>query len=211
MSEKTPETTEKSDKKSHLKFTDPSPWIKRFAPLIPEKGLVLDLASGGGRHGRLCLGLGYSVLFIDKDTSALGDLADNNAATIIEADLEDGTDPFSGNGALSGMMFDGIIVSNYLYRAHFEGLLAALNPNGVFIYETFARGNEAFNRPRNPNHLLKSGELLDIAQGRMQVVAYEHGLVDKEPPIGVKQRICAVNDLPQKKGPDEQPTPHSLN
>jgi len=32
-------------------------------------------------------------------------------------------------------------------------------------------------RPRNPDHLLKSGELLDWVGGKLQVIAYEHGII----------------------------------
>ena len=141
-------------------------------------------------------------------------LTDNPRAEVIEADLEDGSDPFSGDGPLAGRRFAGVLVSNYLYRPHNAALIDALEPGGVLIYETFARGNEAYNRPRNPDHLLQSGELLDLVRGRLQVVAYEHGIVDKNPCPGVIQRICAVNDLGNDLGgggrEDGEPAPHSV-
>ena len=40
-------------------------------------------------------------------------------------------------------------------------IAAALAPDGVLIYETFALGNERFGRPRNPDFLLRPGELID--------------------------------------------------
>ena len=42
-------------------------------------------------------------------------------------------------------------------------LRAALAPDGVLLYETFAMGNEAFGRPTNPDFLLCRDELLTIA------------------------------------------------
>ncbi|MGB6055825.1 MAG: SAM-dependent methyltransferase, partial [Burkholderiaceae bacterium] len=39
----------------------PSPWVARFAALIPA-GEVLDLACGGGRHARLLAARGHRVL-----------------------------------------------------------------------------------------------------------------------------------------------------
>ena len=88
--------------------------------------------------------------------------------------------------------------------------LDSLVPGGVLIYETFARGNEAFSRPRNPDHLLRSGELLEVVGGALQVIAYEHGIVEKAAGPGVVQRLCAVNDLGASGRADGEPEPHRL-
>lgn len=168
----------------------------------------MDLACGGGRHSRHLLGLGYQVVAVDKDTSHVQDLGPK--ATVITLDMEDGNPVFSKTGPLSGRTFDGIVVTNYLYRPHLADLIAALAPGGVLIYETFARGNERFNRPRNPDHLLKSGELLQLIAGTLQIVAYEHGVVENDDLPGVKQRLCAVNDLGASDRDDGEPAPHPL-
>jgi hypothetical protein len=60
----------------------------------------------------------------------------------------------------------------------------------VLIYETFARGNERYGRPSNPQFLLEPGELLR-AFGGLRVVAYEDLLVTSPKPARV-QRICAI-------------------
>ncbi len=52
---------------------DASPWVSRFASLIPQ-GRTLDLACGSGRHSRLLLALGHSVLAVDRDAAALESL-----------------------------------------------------------------------------------------------------------------------------------------
>jgi hypothetical protein len=82
-------------------------------------------------------------------------------------------------------------VVNYLHRPLLPTLLDALEPGGVLIWQTFARGNERFGRPSNPDFLLRPGELLDAVRGRLTVVAYEHGEVTAPRPA-VIQRICAV-------------------
>ena len=203
-----PDTTAKPNLHHHQKLAEPSSWITRFAPLIPRGGAshgrVLDLAAGGGRHARYFLGLGHPVTAADRDVSAMADLAEEDNAEVTEIDLEDGKDwPFKRAG------FAAIVVSNYLYRPHFDGLIASLEPAGVLLYETFARGNEVFGRPRNPDHLLAGEELLDLARGRLQIVAYEHGIIGESPP-GVKQRLCAVNDLDLTIREDGEPGPHPL-
>ncbi len=196
---------EKSGQRRHLRITEPSPWVVRFAPLVPRNGTVLDLACGNGRHARHFLTRGHPILAVDRDVEAVTDLRSNNHAEILCHDLEDGT-----GWPLAGRQFAGIVVINYLHRPLFPDLLATLAPGGVLIYETFARGNERFYRPRNPDHLLRSGELLDWLGDQCQIVCYEHGLVETGPLPGVIQRICAVNDLSASQRADGEPEPHPV-
>ncbi|MDJ0946790.1 MAG: class I SAM-dependent methyltransferase [Kiloniellales bacterium] len=166
----------------------PSAWVERFAPLVPAVGAVLDLACGGGRHSRLFLAAGHPVTAVDIAVSALADLAGKEGLEIVEADLEDG-----GPFPLAGRSFAGVVVTNYLHRPLLPALVDAVAPGGVLIYETFARGNERFGKPRNPDHLLVPGELLAAVQGRLRVLAYEDLVVEEPRPAAV-QRICARNE-----------------
>ena len=189
----------------HLSISDPSPWVCRFAPLIRHGSGVLDLAAGGGRHARYLLDRGHTVTMLDRNVAPVIDLASDPGAEIIEADLETG-DPLP----LEGRCFAAIIVVNYLYRPLVPQLIDHLDHGGVLIYETFARGNERFSRPRNPDHLLKSGELFEIVCERLQVIAYEHGIVDEGVLPGVKQRICAVKAALSPDRDDREPEPLRL-
>ena len=182
------EDARKSGPPRHLRMTEPSDWMVRFAPLVPAGGAVLDLASGGGRHARYFARRGHPVVAVDRNVEALAKL--DADVEVIEADLEDGA-PWP----LPGRRFAAVVVCNYLYRPLADHVMESLAPGGVLLYETFARGNEAFNRPRNPDHLLRAGELLEMVAGRLQVVAFEHGQLDLGECPGVKQRICAINDL----------------
>ena len=166
----------------------PSAWIRRFAPLVPAAGAVLDLACGGGRHSRLFLAAGHPVTAVDIAVSGLADVAGQQGLEIVEADLEDGR-PFP----LAGRRFAGVVVTNYLHRPLLPALVEAVAPGGLLIYETFARGNERFGKPRNPDHLLVPGELLEAARGRLRVLAYEDVLVEEPRPAAV-QRIAARNE-----------------
>ena len=163
----------------------PSAWIRRFAPLVLAGGTVLDIACGTGRHTALFASLGHQVTAIDRDISRL---AARTGVEIIEADLE-GENPWP----LPGRQFDGIIVTNYLHRPLIPVLADSLTSGGVLIYETFAAGNERLGRPRNPDFLLRDGELLEALQDKLSVVAYEAGEVEVPAPA-VIQRIAAVNE-----------------
>jgi SAM-dependent methyltransferase len=199
-----------AERARHLRISEPSPWVARFAALAPANGRVLDVAAGGGRHSRLFLDRGHPVTAIDKNISALGALPHQERLQIIEFDMETDMPLFDQGGPLSGRTFATIVVVNYLYRPNIQGLLAALAPGGLLLYETFALGNEAFARPRNPDHLLRAGELIDLVAGRMQIVAYEHGRIENTDIPGVKQRLCAVRDLDLSTRPDNEPPAHRI-
>jgi len=166
------------------------PWIVRFAGLVVAGGPVLDVACGGGRHTRLFLARGHSVTAVDRDISALVDLGTRPDLQRLETDLEDGR-PFP----FANRKFAGIVVTNYLHRPLFPALIAALAPGGILLMETFTQGNERFGRPRNPDHLLHPGELLDAVRGALRVLAYEDLVVERPRPAAV-QRICAQNEVP---------------
>ena len=157
-----------------------SAWIARFAHLVPPAAPVLDLAAGGGRHSRFFADRGHPVLAVDKDVSRLpGGLA---------WDLEDGRPwPFANR------RFGAVVVVNYLHRPTLAATISLVAPGGLLLYETFARGHEAFGRPRNPDFLLRPGELLQAASGRLVVLAYEHGEVEGPKKV---QRIAAIDPGP---------------
>jgi SAM-dependent methyltransferase len=163
----------------------PSPWIMRFAPLIPPGARVLDVACGRGRHSRFLAARLCDVVAVDRDSQALVALAGVPRVTTIAADLEGGPWP------LSGQRFDAIVVANYLHRPLFPKLLDSLDRGGAFLYETFAAGNEAYGRPSNPQHLLAADELLSLLRERLTIVAFEQGLAGAAHPA-VMQRIAAV-------------------
>jgi SAM-dependent methyltransferase len=161
----------------------PSTWVADHAGLVPKARPVLDLAAGSGRHSRLFLKLGYPVTALDRDVSRLVGL---EGAEIIPADLEDGS-PWP----LEGRTFGGIVVTNYLYRPILPRIAAALGEGGVLIYETFGIGQERYGKPRNPEHLLRPGELLAFAEGNgLTVRAYYCGETGGLEP-SVRQKLVA--------------------
>lgn len=162
-----------------------SAWVRRFAQLIAPGGAVLDLACGQGRHARYLAGMGYRVEALDRDSAALAGLAGVAGVATRCIDLE------ASPWACAAASFDGIVVANYLHRPLVPALIQALRPGGVFIYETFAAGNEKLGRPSNPEFLLRPDELLQWVHGHLQVLAFEQGLVGRPKPA-VIQRICAV-------------------
>ena len=170
----------------------PSDWVVRWTPLLPPAAQVLDVACGHGRHVHWLTAAGHAVTAIDRDATLLAPLA--GLATTLAADLE--ADPWP----LPGRTFDVVVVTNYLWRALFPALKAAVAPGGLLIYETFAQAHAALGRPRRPEFLLRPGELLDVlrdgqtssatgesASGKWHVIAFEEG------------RLAARGEVPERE------------
>ncbi len=181
-----PEDRGRAGKRPGGALLPPSPWVVRYLGGIAGGGHVLDVACGGGRHTRLALSRGYRVTAIDRDLAPLSPLAGTPGLEAIEGDLETGA-PFP----LAGRTYDGVIVTNYLWRPILADIVGAVGPGGVLIYETFAVGQERLGRPSNPEFLLAPGELVRATACRLVPIAYEHATVDRGRPR-VVQRIVAV-------------------
>jgi SAM-dependent methyltransferase len=173
----------------HPSAVTPSTWVTRFAPLIAAGGEVLDFACGSGRHARWLAQRGYRVEAVDRDGIALQLLHGLPKVHTLEADLESGHWPYGGRS------FDGLVVTNYLFRPRFDQLLDLLRPGGVLIYETFMLGNERFGKPSNPDFLLRPNELLQRLAGNWSIVAFEQGEVQQPRPAAI-QHVCAVRGQP---------------
>lgn len=183
MSKDTPDASTKSDP---AKPASPSRWVDRFLPGVSEGGDILDVACGAGRHMRLALEQGYRVTGIDRDVSRLDDIAGRRDVSLIEADLETGL-----AFPLRDMRYDGVIVTNYLWRGILSDIVGCVADDGLLIYETFALGQERHGKPSNPDFLLKPNELLEAVLPRLVVIAYEHG--QQEGPEGpeIVQHVAA--------------------
>lgn len=179
----------------------PSSWVQRHAGLLRPGSRVLDLACGAGRHLRWLAAQGHAVTGVDRDAAALATLADLQGAELVQADLEGGPWP------LPGRQFDGLVVTNYLWRPLFPACLAALAEGGVYLHETYADGHQHVGRPARPDFLLQRGELLRVCAG-LRIVAFEDGFEGGS----YVQRIAAVYEagghaVPPRYalGPDLQP------
>lgn len=162
-----------------------SPWVLRWIPLIRPGGEVLDVAAGAGRHARLLARLGFEVEAVDRDATSFADPPPG--VRLLQADIEQGPWPYANR------RFDAIVVTNYLHRPLLPTLVESLEPGGLLVYETFARGNEKFGKPSNPDFLLAPGELLEAVRGKLRVLGFED-LVVSEPRPAAVQRLAARRD-----------------
>ena len=175
-------------------FADVSPWLRRYAELLPAHARVLDLACGRGRHARWLAARGCEVLAVDRDAEALAALQGVAGVTTRLLDLE------SDDWPLGDERFDAVVVTNYLHRPHFAALLACVADGGSLLYETFMAGNESFGKPSNPDFLLATDELYErVRAGGLTVVAFEQGEI-ATPRAACVQRVVARRGVPKLPG-----------
>lgn len=171
--------------------------MQRWSHLVPERGVVLDVACGHGRHARWFYERNHPLALVDRAQEAIEFIANSlpalpaQAVETVAADIENGPWPFAGR------QFDAVVVTNYLWRPLLPTLLASLATGGVLIYETFTQGNETVGKPSRPDFLLRPGELLEVCQD-LRVVAFEEGF--HESPPRFIQRIAAVREAAPTAG-----------
>ncbi len=150
----------------------PSPLIHRFVhELMPKYGMSsgkgLEIACGSGRDLVYCAMHGWQMMGVDVQPAAVARaqaLAISQQVSIETQvrDLETGVDPFAD---FADGSFDLISVARYLHRSLFPVIKRVLASGGVVVYHTFMVGSEAFGSPKNPNFLLKEGELAEMFAG----------------------------------------------
>ena len=136
----------------------PSDWLVDNADLLPRGGRVLDVACGKGRHALWLAAQGFDVHAIDRNAEAIASLqqsADSRGLHLTAAVIDLETDPVPQ----LPQGFDAVLVFNYLHRPLFPSLLDAVTPGGRIFYETFTARQAERGHPRNPDFLLKDGEL----------------------------------------------------
>ncbi|MCB1670966.1 MAG: methyltransferase domain-containing protein [Gammaproteobacteria bacterium] len=140
----------------------PASLVEQYLPQIGaalSSHPVLDLACGSGRNGLFLARHKFPVIFADINPTVLEKIAReltgvHSSAACWEVDLENpDTQP------LAGKEFDVILVFNYLHRPLIPAIRDSLVAGGLLLYETFTVDQAKLGRPRNPDFLLKPGEL----------------------------------------------------
>jgi SAM-dependent methyltransferase len=148
-------TEAKIMKKQMKSSAHSTPLLRSAQPFLAPGGHVLDLACGKGRNGLLLQQQGFELSFLDRDQSSLDQIEISANNQIICGDLESAT-PYQ----LPTATYDAILVFRYLHRPLFVQIIAALKPGGFIVYETFTHHQAKIGRPKNPNFLLNTNELL---------------------------------------------------
>jgi len=154
--------------------TSPAWFLVENIGYLP-KGRALDLAMGAGRNAVYLAKEGFQVEGVDISAAAVNkalSLAQESGVEIATrvADLED-------DYHLPEETYDAIICFYYLHRPLIKEIRQSLKPGGVVVYETYNVDQAQWGVPKNPEHLLKHNELLNMFRD-YRVLRYREGVIE---------------------------------
>jgi tellurite methyltransferase len=174
----------------------PAQLLVAYGHLLVAKALqgpILDLAAGDCHNANFLAQGGARVIACDRSKEALdrGKREATRLGITIETwqvDLEE-----EGINPLPEAFYGGIVIFYYLHRPLIPCIKKALKGGGILIYETFTVDQPRFGKPRNPDYLLKPGEL---GQGfdDWRIIHYFEG-IKHDPPRAVAQIVCQKGDI----------------
>lgn len=152
------------------------------------RGPVLDLACGDGHNGILLAERGLEVISCDISTEALARaraLAAEHGVRVSlwQVDLER-----PRINPLPEDRYGAILVFRYLHRPLFPCIRKGLRAGGLLVYETFTAEQTQYGRPRDPDHLLRPGELHQAFADWEVFHSFEG--VKENPRRAVAQLVC---------------------
>jgi len=158
-------------------FADPAhvdsaadPLLIQAADMLPP-GRALDLACGPGRHALYLAGLGWQVTAVDSSAVAIGLLRAQASGLAIHARL---ADLERGQFAIAPNAYQLICDFLYLQRNLFPQIREGVHPGGIFAGAIHLFQEGCSETPRNPDFLLRPGELRSLFDG-WKVLFYSEG------------------------------------
>ena len=174
------------DDNVHQSNDEASQLLVEHRELLPM-GRALDVAMGGGRNSIYLAEMGCEVEGIDISEDAIMKALQLAKESGVDVDAK--VMDLEKNCSIKKEAYDLIICFNYLYRPLIPCMKEGLRIGGTLVYETFTVDQVKFGRPKNPDYLLKSYELLEMFQG-FRCLVYHEGVVENRKAvasfIGVK-------------------------
>jgi tellurite methyltransferase len=160
----------------HQKIRKPSQFLVENIDVLP-RGKALDLAMGNGRNAVYLAKRGFDVEGVDISAESVKralKLAHNSGVTInaLVADLEN-------SYRIVKDTYKVIVCFNYLYRPIIQQIKEGICIGGMVVYETFIVDQAKFGKPKNPDHLLKHNELLDLFRD-FRCLRYHEGIFENQ-------------------------------
>ncbi|HXY31245.1 MAG TPA: class I SAM-dependent methyltransferase [Gemmatimonadaceae bacterium] len=165
----------------------PSAWILEQCRALPHRSLILDLASGRGRHAVPLARAGHRVIALDYAWAAVARARDESDGAVLPVVADAAAIPI-GPGTL-----DAVVCVSFLDRALLPRLRDLLRPQGRLIVETFTVEQRGHGGPQREAYLLRPGELPRLV-APMPILAQHEGLVRDDAGERYVAGVVAVNE-----------------
>ncbi|MCP3673929.1 MAG: methyltransferase domain-containing protein [Gammaproteobacteria bacterium] len=142
--------------------------------------IAVDLACGAGRDSVYLAQRGWQVTSIDNKTDTLKRCKQLARANQVDVDTKL-IDLEAEEKPLNHLSADLVLIMRYLHRPLFSAIDELIKSKGAIIYSTFMVGSEKYGSPKNPNYLLKPGELAKIFASYEVVIDEQRELADGRP------------------------------
>jgi tellurite methyltransferase len=157
----------------------PAQFLVENVHLFP-KGQVLDVAMGTGANAVYLARMGFEVEGVDISAEAVNTALElaRKSGMNLKARLADLENKYS----IRKSSYDVIICFKYLQRSLIQQMKDGLRTGGMVVYETFIVDQARFGKPKNPDHLLKHNELLDLFRN-FRCLRYREGIFESRKAI----------------------------
>ncbi len=149
---------------------------------------ILDLACGDGHNGIFLALRGFPVILADRSEDALAQSKLNAQTAGVSTQFWQVNFEQEGLNPLDERTFSAVLVFRYLHRPLIPCIKKSLRRDGILMYETFTTEQAQFGKPRNPDHLLKPGELLSWFH-EWEVIHTFEGIIG-DPPRAIARLVC---------------------
>ena len=152
----------------------PAQFLVENIHLLP-KGRALDVAMGRGRNAVYMAKMGFEVEGIDISQEAVNHALEfaRDSGVRLKAHVVDLEKDFY----IEKDTYAIILCFNYLQRPLINHIREGLQVGGMVVYETYIMDQAQFGKPKNPDHLLKHNELLDMFRG-FRCLRYREGIME---------------------------------
>ncbi|PLA74363.1 methyltransferase type 11 [Hydrogenovibrio sp. SC-1] len=168
--------------------------------VLSNRRLALDIGCGGGRDSVYLALRGWQVIAIDREQRVLQraeQLAQSTGQTVpidwracaVEAD-----------GCLPEQQLDLIVMMRFLNRSVVAQMAQMLKPGGYVVIQTFVEGVEQMGSPKNPNYILKKGELAKTFGAFDVIVDRIDALKDGRPVASFIAQKRETDDVRNERG-----------
>jgi SAM-dependent methyltransferase len=160
----------------HGKAPGPAQFLVENTGLLP-KGKALDLAMGNGRNALYLAKRGFEVEGVDISAESVNGALESakNFGVNLKAMVAD----LENSYRIEKDSYEVIVCFNYLYRPIIPQIKEGLCRGGMVVYETFIVDQVQFGKPKNPDHLLKHNELLDLFRD-FRCLRYHEGIFESQ-------------------------------